>query len=82
MKVTYLGNPNKEDLENAMRVVSSAGLLSRSEGVVSDVVNSRNDFNKNVDIIRKITNYEHRSITEHQYLVFALDLMILFYLYH
>lgn len=73
MKVIYLGNKNKENLENAMRVVASAGLLSRSEGVVSDVVNSRNDFKKNVDIIRKITNYEHRSITEHQYLVFALE---------
>ena len=73
MKIEYLGNTDKKSIENTMRYVASAGLLSRAKGKVFDVIESRNDYEKNVNVIKNITGYGHNSITEHQYLLFGLE---------
>jgi predicted aldo/keto reductase-like oxidoreductase len=47
MNVVLLGSNTKEEIENNLRIVASAGALSRSEGTVMDVYESKK-------IIRKI----------------------------
>ena len=46
MNVVLLGSNTKEEIENNLRIVASAGALSRSEGTVMDVYESKNDYQK------------------------------------
>ena len=66
-------NNQKEEIENNLRIVASAGALSRSEGTVMDVYESKNDYQKNLRLAKEVVGYGHRSISEHDYLVFALE---------
>ena len=73
MNVVLLGSNTKEEIENNLRIVASAGALSRSEGTVMDVYESKNDYQKNLRLAKEVVGYGHRSISEHDYLVFALE---------
>ena len=48
MNVVLLGSNTKEEIENNLRIVASAGALSRSEGTVMDVYESKNDYQKRI----------------------------------
>ena len=73
MNVVLLGSNTKEEIENNLLIVASAGALSRSEGTVMDVYESKNDYQKNLRLAKAVVGYGHRSISEHDYLVFALE---------
>ena len=55
------------------KIVATAGMLSRATGKVSDVYKGRIKFGENKAVIRKIINMGHESITDHDYLVFAIE---------
>lgn len=46
MKVLMLGNSTKDEVENRVKIVASAGNLSRANGTVTEVYYSRNDYEK------------------------------------
>lgn len=73
MEVRLMGNTSKKYLEERIKIIASAGKLSRFKGNVFEVVESCNDYNKNLDMIKRIINMGHKSIIEHDYLVFALS---------
>lgn len=73
MKITMLGNNTKKEIEKRVQIVASAGNLSRANGTVTDVLNGHTDFEANVKLARAVVGYGHRSISEHDYLVFALE---------
>lgn len=73
MKVVMLGNNTKEEIEKRLQVVASAGLLSRSDGTVTQVFESHQNYEKNLKIAKKVVGYGHTSVAEHDYLVFALE---------
>ena len=73
MKVVMLGNDTKEEIEKRLQVVASAGNLSRANGTVTQVFESRNDYDANLKLARAVVGYGHKSIAEHDYLVFALE---------
>ena len=70
MRVELLGNIDQEE---RAKIISSAGALSRSFGTVFDVYDSRNDYEANVRMIKRIISMGHKSIIEHDYYVFALQ---------
>jgi flavin-dependent thymidylate synthase len=61
------------DIEDRMRVVSTAGQLSREKGTVLDVYERRTDAAKNQKLATNVIGYGHKTISEHDYLVFALQ---------
>ena len=73
MKVLMLGNNTKKEIEKRIQIVSAAGTLSRADGTVSQVLKSRNDYENNLKLARAIVGYGHKSISEHDYLVFAIE---------
>lgn len=73
MKVVMLGNNTKKEVEKRLQIVASAGNLSRSDGTVTQVIENHNDYNTNLNLARAIVGYGHKSISEHDYLVFALE---------
>ncbi len=73
MKITMLGNCSMEEREKVIQVVATAGKLSRADGTVTEVFDSRNDYEKNVRLIQSILKSGHRSIAEHDYLVFGFE---------
>lgn len=73
MNIIMLGRNTKEEIETRLKIVSAAGLLSRSEGTVTDVYESRKDYEQNLRIVSNIVGYGHKSITEHDYIVLALE---------
>lgn len=73
MKVVMLGNNTKKEVEKRLQIVSAAGTLSRADGTVTQVFNSRKDYESNLKLARAIVGYGHKSISEHDYLVFALE---------
>lgn len=73
MKITMLGGGSQEEINRRLRVVASAGALSRSSGTVTQVYESKDDFQKNLNLARAVVGYGHRSIAEHDYLVFAIE---------
>lgn len=73
MKVIFLGNNSKEEIERRLQIVASAGTLSRSNGTVSDVFYSHTNYEKNLKLARAIVGYGHKSISEHDYMVFAFE---------
>lgn len=72
MEVKLLGGCTKEEVENRIKVVATAGKLSRFKGNVFEVLESCNDFETNLKLIKRIIKMGHKSIIEHDYLVFAL----------
>lgn len=73
MKVVMLGNDTKEEIEKRLQIVASAGNLSRADGTVTQVFESNNDYEKNLKLARAVVGYGHKSIAEHDYIVFALE---------
>ncbi len=73
MKVIMLGNDSKKEIEKRLRIVASAGNLSRADGTVTKVYNSHKDYEANLKLARAVVGYGHKSISEHDYLVFALE---------
>lgn len=73
MKVVMLGNDTKEEIEKRLQIVASAGNLSRADGTVTQVFESNNDYDKNLKLARAVVGYGHKSIAEHDYVVFALE---------
>ena len=72
MKVKLLGSSSKEELENRIQKIAAAGKLSRFDGNVFEVIDSCNDYEKNLKLIKRIIKMGHKSIIEHDYVVFAL----------
>ena len=60
--------------EERTRIVATAGCLSRSkEPTVTDLYKKRLNFDVNKSVINNIINMGHESITDHDYLVFAIE---------
>ena len=72
MKVELIGGYEKNELEIRIQKVAAAGKLSRFPGNVFEVLDSCNDYEKNLKLIKRIIGMGHKSIIEHDYLVFAL----------
>ena len=73
VKVVMLGNGSKKEVEKRLQIVASAGNLSRAVVTVTQVFESNNDYDKNLKIARAVVGYGHKSIAEHDYIVFALE---------
>jgi len=73
MKVVMLGNNTKKEIEKRIQIVASAGNLSRADGTVTEVISKHKDYESNLKLARAIVGYGHKSISEHDYLVFALE---------
>lgn len=73
MKVVILGNNTKEEIEKRLQIVASAGNLSRADGTVTQVFENNNSYEQNLKLARAVVGYGHKSIAEHDYLVFALE---------
>lgn len=73
MKIELLGKASKKELEERIKRVASAGKLSRFPGSVFEVIDSCDDYEKNLKLVKRIINMGHKSIIEHDYLVFALS---------
>ena len=72
MRIELLGGSTKEELESRIQRVAAAGKLSRFNGNVFEVLDSCNDFESNLKLIKRIIKMGHKSIIEHDYLVFGL----------
>ena len=73
MKIELIGGCTKEELESRIHYVAGAGKLSRFPGNVTEVLESCNDYESNLKLIKRIIKMGHKSIIEHDYLVFALN---------
>ena len=73
MKVELLCSCEKEELEKRIQKVAAAGKLSRFKGNVFEVLENCNDYEKNLKLIKRIISMGHKSIIEHDYLVFAIS---------
>lgn len=73
MKVVLLGNNSKKSIEKRVQVVASAGNLSRANGTVTEVIKKHKNYESNLKLARAIVGYGHKSIAEHDYLVFAIE---------
>lgn len=73
MKIELIGGCTKEELESRIQYVAGAGKLSRFPGNVTQVLESCNDYESNLKLIKRIIKMGHKSIIEHDYLVFALN---------
>ena len=73
MRIELIGSTTKEEIENRIKKVAAAGKLSRCPGTVFDVLDSCNDYEKNINLIKRIISMGHKSIIEHDYLVFAIS---------
>ena len=72
MKVELIGGCTKEELETRIQKVAAAGKLSRFPGNVFEVIESCDDYESNLKLIKRIIKMGHKSIIEHDYLVFAI----------
>lgn len=73
MKVKLLGSGKKSDISRRIKTVATACKLSRAAGTVYDIYESCDDFDKNLNFIKRVINMGHESTIEHDYLVFALS---------
>ncbi len=73
MKIKLIGGTTKDELETRIRKVAAAGKLSRFPGNVFEVLESCDDYENNLKLIKRIIKMGHKSIIEHDYLVFALN---------
>ena len=72
MKIELIGGTTKEELEKRIQKIAAAGKLSRFPGNVFESLESSNDYESNLKLIKRIIKMGHESIIEHDYLVFAL----------
>lgn len=72
MKIELLGGCEKNELEKRIQNTAAAGKLSRFPGNVLEVLESCNDYESNLKLVKRIIKMGHKSIIEHDYLVFAL----------
>lgn len=73
MKIKLLGITTNEFIENQIHIVASGAKLSRTKGNVFQIYDSNQNFEKEVKFISKIiAGSGHNSISEHDYMVFAL----------
>lgn len=72
MKIELIGGCTKDVLEKRIQSVAAAGKLSRFPGNVMEVLESCDDYESNLKLIKRIIKMGHKSIIEHDYLVFAL----------
>ena len=70
MKVVLL---TKEEVRQRLKIVATAANLSRAEGTVTQVYESRKDDQANLKLARAVVGYGHKSISEHDYFVFGLE---------
>lgn len=73
MKIELLGGGKKEELEERIKTIAAAGKLSRFSGNVFEVLESCDNYEKNLKLIKRIIKMGHKSIIEHDYLVFAIS---------
>ena len=73
MKVELLGINDKKKLEERIKVVAAAGRLSRYNGTAFEILEKFNDYEKNLNLIKRIIGMGHESITDHDYLVFGIE---------
>ena len=73
MKVIMLGNDTKREVEKRIQIVASAGNLSRADATVTEVLKRNNNYEGNLKLASAVVGYGHKSISEHDYLVFALE---------
>ena len=73
MKIVMLGGNTKEEIERRLQIVASAGNLSRADGTVTQVFESNDDYESNLKLARAVVGYGHKSISEHDYIVFGLE---------
>ena len=73
MKLKLLGITDKDKFNENIRIVASAGKLSRYPGTVTEVYENCNNYEKNLSYIKMILSLGHESIVDHDYLVFALE---------
>ncbi len=72
MKVALLGINDKKHIKEQIKILSAAGRLSRFKGNVSEVLEICNDYDKNLNFIKRVIGMGHESITDHDYLVFSI----------
>ncbi len=72
MKIELLGRCDKENLENRVQNIAAAGKLSRYPGNVLEVLESCNNYESNLKLVQRIIKMGHKSIIEHDYILFAL----------
>lgn len=73
MEVVLLGETSKEYMEKQAKIVATAAKLSRFNGDVLEVYeNLTDDYEKNVEFIKRVIAMGHDSIIDHDYVVFAL----------
>ena len=62
------------EIESKIQTVSTAGRLSRFKGDVLEILDISQDktFESNINYIKRVTKMGHDSITDHDYLVFAI----------
>ncbi|MGN1298770.1 MAG: FAD-dependent thymidylate synthase [Candidatus Scatovivens sp.] len=72
MKIELIGGCTKEELEKRIKKITAAGKLSRFPGNVFEVLDSCENYEKNLKMIKRIIKMGHKSIIEHDYLVFAI----------
>lgn len=73
MKIVMLGSNTKEEIERRLQIVASAGNLSRADGTVTQVFENNNAYESNLKLARAVVGYGHKSISEHDYIVFGLE---------
>jgi thymidylate synthase (FAD) len=73
MRIELIGGCSQEELEARVTKVAAAGKLSRFPGNVFEVIDSCNDYESNLKLVKRIIKMGHKSIIEHDYLVFALN---------
>lgn len=73
MRIELLGGTSREKLEERIKIVAAAGKLSQFPGNVFEVLDDSKDYVENLKVIKRITKMGHKSITEHDYLVFAIS---------
>lgn len=60
-------------LNEKVRIVATAGNLSRTEGKVTQVFEKKTNYEKNINFASKVISYGHKTISEHDYIVLALE---------
>ena len=73
MNVKLLTGTAKSRVNERIKIVAAAGKLSRFPGKVTEVYKSCVDPEKNKKFIKRVIGMGHESITDHDYLVFAIE---------
>lgn len=72
MEVKLLGNTSKKYTEEQIRIVATAGAISRFPGNVYEIYEKNNSYEENIKYIQRVISLGHNSITDHDYLVFGI----------